>query len=879
MVCLWGPPGFGKTSIALAVGKRLLTQEEWPIYFVSLRGLQSKVDLTSKLLSFLKRSVTNNQRLSLEDELCSRFAEISGPLLLILDNANELLERAGAPEVKEQVIQLLEELLRRNKSVKFLVTTRESFEYMNVHLEAYQSVRIGPLEVNSSQELVHESLPNANSHDCLTIAQLCGHVPLALKLSCSLISGDDALSVSQCLRDFLKAKGNMIELLDNPDYPYSLRLKSLFESSFQRLSEQEKEFLVSLCIFPENFDLKGVADVLGKERIEVKKLLQSLWRKSLLDSSSGHESFSMHTLIQSFTREKGEREMEQTFLNSKARFYDYYISLFKKLNCNFLTGHSMSAYEGFHEDKRNIIRSLIESCSDSEAADRVSEVLVEAELFLDSLFWLLSETDNFNKIYDSALKAALDVRNSGVRRKLLVSRAFSEITWGRRGKTMELLSEAEKIEATSSTVPAGEKGKRLFHLGFYHLVIGQTQNGVQCLQEALSLMENSTEGAVLRIIVFQVLAVYYQFNSYSIDSAYFSNNALQECRILRETHAHLLVVPAMQSMRRMTTDERKSSPHTVALLNQPLELQVIFLVREVTKHFAHVDIDKALGNVVLKMLNGIESELGHGTSLGLFSLHRMVVLVLGLLCKSDDARIVIARERIRYHKAALEQYKQNSSEKNGKQNPTTSCEMHKDALAKSYLDIGFAHRDKKNFELALQNEQRALEIVLQQHGKDHSSIVDCYLSIGATQYAKGDFPSSLYSTQRALDIARKIFGDKHPRTAYSTAFVGAVQHKLHQFSLALQSKKRALDIRLELFGEEHSSTADSYYSLGLTQQETGDIEAALTSQKRGLDIKLKLFCGEQFNSLEGYYSLGIRQNELGDFSSDRTEWLDILDYK
>ena len=882
IVSIWGSPGFGKTSVALSVGNRLLTQERWPVYFVSLRGLQSKVDLTSKLLSFLKHSVTDgqpSQRLSLDDELCSRFAEISGPLLLILDNADELLERAGAPEVKKQVIHLLEEVLSRNKSVKFLVTTRESFEYLNVCLEGHQSVRIGPLGVNSSQELVRELLPNASTYDCLRIAQLCGHVPLALKLSCSLISGEDVLSVSQSLRDIIKAKGNMIELLDNPDYPSSLRLKSLFESSFQRLSQQEKEFLVSLSIFPENFDLKDVVEVLDKERIEAKMLLQSLGRKSLLDASSRPDSFSMHTLIQSFTREKGEREMKRTFLNSKARFYEHYITLLEELNSGFRTEHSMLAYETFYEKKQNIIRSLTESLSDAERADRVFDVLVEAELFLDSLFWLLSEAANFNKIYDAALEAARDLGNDVLYRRLLVSRAFSEITWGRRGKTMELLSEAEKIQAKSSTVPDGEKGKRLCYLGFYQLVIGQTQNGVQCLQESLFLMDNTTEGSILRIILFQVVAVYYQFNTYSISSANFYSKALQECRSLLETHAHLLVVPAMQSMRRMTTDERKRSPHTVALLNQPLELQIIFLVREVTKHFAHVDINKSLGNVVLKMLNDIESEIGNRASLGLFSLHRMIVIMLGIFCKSEDVRIVIARERILYHVAALEQCKQNSSGKNDKQNPAISCEMHKDALAKSYLDIGFALRGKEDFDSALKCEQHALEIRLEQYGEFHSSTADCYLSLGATQYAKGDFPSSLHSTQRALDISRKLLGDEHPSTAYSSEFLGAVQHKLHEFSLALQSKQHALDIRLKLFGEEHSSTADSYYSLGVTQHEVGDIDAALKSQKRGLDIKLKLFRGEQFNSLDGYYSLGIKQNELGDYSSDRTEWLDILDYK
>ena len=801
-------------------------------------------------------------------------------MLVILDNADELLER-GEPEVKEQVIHLLEEILRRNKNVKFLVTTRESFEYMNVRLDGHQSVRIGPLEVNSSQELVRELLPNASTHDCLRIAQLCGHVPLALKLSCSLISGDDALSVSQCLRDFIGSKGNIIELLDNPDYPSSLRLKFLFESSFQRLSEQEKESLVSLCFFPENFDLRAAEAVLGKTQIEVKGLLQSLRRKSLLDSSSSPAaSFSMHTLIKSFTTEKGEREMEQTFLDSRARFYEFYISLFEKLNCDFLTGHSMSAYEEFYQEKQNIIRSLTESCSDSKTADRVFDVLAKAELFLDSLFWLLSEAANFNKIYDSALEAARDGHGNDVLyRRLLVSRAFSEITWGRRGKTVALLSEVEEIQAKSSSVTAGEKGKLLCYLGFYQLGIGQTQNGVQCLTEALSWLDNTTEGTVLRIIGFQVLAVYYQFKTYSISSAYFYSKAVQECRTLQETRAHLLVVPAMQSMRRMSTDERKKTSYTVALLNQPLEMQVVFLVREATKHFAHVDINKSLGNFVLKMLNDIESELGNRASLGLFSLHRTAVIMLGMFCKSEDARIVIARERISYHLSALEQCKQNSKEKNDKEIPAISCDMHKDALAKSYLDIGFALRDKKAFDSALHFEQRALEIRIELFGEDHSTTADTYLSLGATQYAKGDFSSSLHSTQRALDITRKLFGEKHPRTAYTTAFLGAVQHKLHELSLAVQSKQHALDIRLELFGDEHSSTADSFYSLGVTQHEAGDTDAALTSQQRALDIKLKLFREEQFSSLDGYYSLGIQQNELGDYSSDRTEWLDILDYK
>lgn len=66
------------------------------------------------------------------------------------------------------------------------------------------------------------------------------------------------------------------------------------------------------------------------------------------------------------------------------------------------------------------------------------------------------------------------------------------------------------------------------------------------------------------------------------------------------------------------------------------------------------------------MLNGIELEFGYGILFGLFSFYCMVVFVFGFLCKFDDVWIVIVREWICYYKVVFEQYKQNSSEKNGK---------------------------------------------------------------------------------------------------------------------------------------------------------------------------------------------------------------------
>ena len=239
IVSIWGSPGFGKTSVATAVGHRLHSQG-LPVYFISLRGVQSQADLTSKLLSFFRHPETNDrpsQRLSLDDELYQLLSEISDPFVLILDNADELFG-SGVPKEKEYFTHFLEEILRRTKKLIFVITTRESFEFLNVQLQSHQAVRIRPLDESSSQTLVDELLPNATPSSCIRITQICGHVPLAMKLLCSSISEDD-VQPSQVLTDFMVSlqSNNIVEMLDNPVYPSNLRLKLLFDSSFQSVLE------------------------------------------------------------------------------------------------------------------------------------------------------------------------------------------------------------------------------------------------------------------------------------------------------------------------------------------------------------------------------------------------------------------------------------------------------------------------------------------------------------------------------------------------------------------------------------------------------------------------------------------------------------------
>ena len=129
-------------------------------------------------------------------------------------------------------------------------------------------------------------------------------------------------------------------------------------------------------------------------------------------------------------------------------------------------------------------------------------------------------------------------------RQLLVSLALTEVPLGSKGRTMQLLSEGKSDnEASCSSVSVDDRGKHLCYSGIYQLATGKTEDGVQSLEEALSLMDGTPEQRILRIIMFQILAVYYRFRKDWSRMSLFYRKALQECRALGDTQ--LLIIPAM----------------------------------------------------------------------------------------------------------------------------------------------------------------------------------------------------------------------------------------------------------------------------------------------------------------------------------------------
>ena len=252
-----------------------------------------------------------------------------------------------------------------------------------------------------------------------------------------------------------------------------------------------------------------------------------------------------------------------------------------------------------------------------------------------------------------------------------------------------------------------------------------------------------------------------------------------------------------------TDNEIKLQKATGILSNQPLKFEIAFLLSEATTFCSDTETEQYMVNVLLQILKEIESDVPD--SLGLFSFYRNVAKRLRFFNKIKDP-VKLYESRINYHQTALKQCKENSPNND---NFGRFNQVHSEALAKCYLDLGEVYHSLMNYSEALRAKQRALEITTNLFRDKDDRTADSYSQVGVTQHNMGDFTSALQSHQHALAIRNQLFGEEHESTADSYRQLGATQHNMGDFTSALQSEQRALAIRIKLFGEEHESTANS----------------------------------------------------------------------
>lgn len=302
---LTGPPGIGKTRLAIEMAAELLDHFEDGVYFVALAPVSE-----SHLVSATIADVLGLPDRSTEDLMLSLQRFLSGKqMLLLLDNFEQVLE--AAPVVVG--------LLGACPFLKVLVTSREA-----LHVHGEQQFPVQPLAL-PAQDASHNTLALAeypamalyaqraqavrpefalaedNSHAVAAICRRLDGLPLAIELAAARIN----LFSPHDMQARLDNLDDSLSMLAGGPYTLPARHETLHAAigwSYNLLNEEEQALFTGLGVFVGGFSLAAVQAVCHpRARGQVSDLfegIESLLDKNLLKREIGIEGESRFMMLE-----------------------------------------------------------------------------------------------------------------------------------------------------------------------------------------------------------------------------------------------------------------------------------------------------------------------------------------------------------------------------------------------------------------------------------------------------------------------------------------------------------------------------------------------------------------------------------------------------
>lgn len=279
-----GMGGVGKTTLAIALAHRLRSRYPDAQLYLDLKGTSNNPLSVADALAHVIRSYSPTAPLP-EDE-----RQLRGLYLSLLKGQRALLLLDDARNVAQV------EAILPPAGCALIVTSRRRFK-----LPGMSVISPGTLSPEDARTLLLQIAPRIGE-DADVIADLCGRLPLALRVAASTIAARPSLSVADFVRRLADGP-NRLELVD-----------ASLKASYEMLDPELQRIWVMLSVFPDTFDAAAAAAVWKVEENTALDRLSELNTLSLVEWNEPDSLFRLHELARQFATQIKETRRSTAYL-------------------------------------------------------------------------------------------------------------------------------------------------------------------------------------------------------------------------------------------------------------------------------------------------------------------------------------------------------------------------------------------------------------------------------------------------------------------------------------------------------------------------------------------------------------------------------------
>jgi tetratricopeptide (TPR) repeat protein len=322
-----GMGGAGKTELARRFADDLKAEYPDAQIELDLKGLGPQSLSAAEVISAVLRVFHPTMKLP------GRVEELGAFLRRTLDGKRALLLLDNAKDGHQ-----VGPLLPPPAGCLVVVTSRQRFV-----VPGLEAVDLGMMEQEEAQALLLKIAPRIGDQ-AEALAQICGRLPLALRLTSSFLAVREHIEVAEYIQQ-LRESRERLRLIDRAreDTDEDLGLEASFDLSFERLTPAQQQRFTDLSVMAGSFDRAAMWGVWAVEETAAEETLGALVRLSLLEWNRKSQRFGLHDLLREFARVRAKPEELEA---AKRRHVEHFIRV------------ANEADSLYHSGGENVVRGL-----------------------------------------------------------------------------------------------------------------------------------------------------------------------------------------------------------------------------------------------------------------------------------------------------------------------------------------------------------------------------------------------------------------------------------------------------------------------------------------------------------------------------------------